>query len=83
MLVRCPCGSSFWAEAPLSDCPGCNEPVLVRRPGESEAVFADRVVAYSKTVAEIHALPETPPTTDRGPFRRRIPRLWRRLLRAA
>jgi hypothetical protein len=50
----------FWAAPPLSCCPACDEPKLVRSPGESVEAFVDRVAAYHLTRAEIRSLPEVP-----------------------
>jgi hypothetical protein len=58
MIARCGCGSVFWAEPPFSCCPACDEPRLVRFREESVEEFADRVVAYHLTRAEIRSLPE-------------------------
>jgi hypothetical protein len=58
MIARCKCGSVFWAELPVSECPRCDEPALVRSPGESAAEFLERVRAYLRTRAQIQALPE-------------------------
>jgi len=60
MVARCECGSVFWAEAPLSCCPTCDEPKLVRFTGEPLESFVDRVAAYHLTRDEIRSLPEVP-----------------------
>jgi hypothetical protein len=58
MIVRCTCGSVFWAEPPFSCCPTCDEPKLVRFRDEPLEEFIDRVAAYHLTRAEIRSLPE-------------------------
>jgi hypothetical protein len=61
MIAKCTCGSVFWAEPPLSCCPACDEPKLVRLPDEPVEAFTDRVAAYHLTRAEIRSLPELAP----------------------
>jgi hypothetical protein len=58
MIARCQCRTVFWAEPPISDCPQCDEPALVRSPGESADEFVKRLSAYFRTRAQIQALPE-------------------------
>jgi hypothetical protein len=60
MTVRCQCGSTFWAEPPLTSCPQCDEAALVPWSGESREDFAERTASYLRTVAEIRALAEAP-----------------------
>jgi hypothetical protein len=60
MTVHCQCGSTFWAEPPLTSCPECDEAALVPWSGESREDFAERTASYLRTVTEIRALAEAP-----------------------
>jgi hypothetical protein len=61
MIVNCECGATFWAEPPLTSCPRCDEPKLVRFRDEPVAEFTERASRYYRTLAEIRALPEASP----------------------
>jgi hypothetical protein len=74
MIVRCVCGSVFWGEPPSSCCPSCDEPALLRSPGESTERFGERCAMYVQTRADIAALPEPEPVS---PPRALLPRLRR------
>jgi hypothetical protein len=58
MIARCECGTTFWAEPPITCCPRCDEPELVRFRDEPVEEFLKRVRLYNITRAEIRALPE-------------------------
>jgi hypothetical protein len=66
MTVHCECGSTFWADPPLTCCPQCDEAALVPWSGESPEDFLERTSAYLRTVAEIRALAEAPPRRRRS-----------------
>jgi hypothetical protein len=61
MIADCDCGARFWAEPPLTCCPRCDEPELVRFRDEPVDTFLARVRMYHLTRAQIRALPEVRP----------------------
>jgi hypothetical protein len=58
VIAHCSCGAVYWAEPPLSACPRCDEPALVRAELETLEEFEERIFAYAQTRAQIRALPE-------------------------
>jgi hypothetical protein len=64
VIAHCSCGTVYWAEPPLSSCPRCRAPALVRAQVETLEEFEERILLYVETTAQIRSLPEAP--SDRG-----------------
>jgi hypothetical protein len=61
MIAHCECGATFWAEPPLTSCPRCDEPIMVRFRDEPVEDYLKRVRVYHVTRAQIRSLPELSP----------------------
>jgi hypothetical protein len=59
VIAHCCCGTVYWAEPPLSSCPCCDAPAVVRAELETLEEFEERILLYVETTAQIRSLPET------------------------